>query len=415
MTVSNDGAAVSADSDDFVEAVHAPGLAKSSDGFGTGERKKKFFAWHHPVKQIVRQKQWSDLTYELIEKDRTIDQRSTLRYFTLPGSDLLDVRVLAESLTVFNTKIEYFGFNAGNDTGAALVSGASVTAESALRQAGLISDGSIVLRDRLEDIALAGSQAQSQLSQQAPFDVINIDGCDHLGFKPKKRDRSTFDALEQLLGHQLAHRKPWLLFITTRADPGILGPHFTKMQSAINENLAHHEAEFGPALATSLGVGLVDIVPEINKAWAGWSENFLKIYSVGLGKYLLHYFHAQRPVAADVELKSVYAYRVKDSRPDMLSFAFRVVPKAIQPQKASIGGAQVQDLTEAKSGVRIANRASKLWLLDDALAGQEVLREGAVKASARLLAAANYDLDSWMTWLRDHEVRPMTITSDQLL
>lgn len=415
MTVSDNGTSGSADGDDFVEAVHAPGPAPSHEHFSSGERKKHFFAWHHPIKQIVRQRQWSDLTYELIDKDRTADQRSTLRYFTLPGSDLLDVRVLAESLTAFDTKIEYFGFNAGNGTGETATPGASFTAESALRQAGLISDGSLVLRDRLEDIALPGSQAQSQLSQQAPFDVINIDACDHLGFKPKRRDRSTFDALEQLLGHQLAHRKPWLLFITTRADPSILGPHFTKMQSSINENLAHHEAEFGPALATSLGVDLVNIVPEINKAWAGWSENFLKIYSVGLGKYLLHYFHAQRPVAADVELKSVYAYRVKNSRPDMLSFAFRVVPKAIQPQKASIGGAQVHDLMEAKSGVRIANRASKLWLLDDAIAAQESLRDGAVKASAKLLAAANYDLDSWTIWLRDHDIRPMVVTSDQFI
>lgn len=415
MIVSNDLAAASADSDDFVEAVHAPGPAPAREQFASGEKKTQFFAWHHPIKQIVRQRQWSDLTYELLDKDRTADQRSTLRYFTLPGTDLLDVRVLSECLTSFNTKIEYFGFNAGNDGGTAPAAGASVTAESALRQAGLISAGSLVLRDRLEDIALAGSQAQSQLSQQAPFDVINIDGCDHLGFKPKRRNRSTFDALEQLLGHQLAHRKPWLLFITTRADPSILGPHFTKMQSAITENLTHHEAEFGPALATSLGVDLVNIVPEINKAWAGWSENFLKIYSVGLGKYLLQYFHAQRPVAADVELKSVYAYRIKDDRPDMLSFAFRVVPKAIQPQKASIGGAQVHELMEATSGVRIANRASKLWLLDDALGGQDALREGAVKDSAKLLAAANYDLVSWMTWLRDHDVRPMTVTSEQLL
>jgi len=57
------------------------------------ERKTAYKPWHHPVKQIVRARQWAALTKRLIEA-RT-DATAKLRYFTLPGPDLLDVRVLA--------------------------------------------------------------------------------------------------------------------------------------------------------------------------------------------------------------------------------------------------------------------------------------------------------------------------------
>ena len=75
--------------------------------------RSKFSPWHHPVKQIVRDYQWADQAKRLLGDYRTDETRKTLTYFTLPGSDLLDVRVLSEALRGNGTKIDYFGFDTG--------------------------------------------------------------------------------------------------------------------------------------------------------------------------------------------------------------------------------------------------------------------------------------------------------------
>jgi hypothetical protein len=103
--------ASNAPADDIISAVYAE-QSKLPSLIERSERKRKFAPWHHPVKQIVRSKQWAALSYRLIKDSRSAAQQKILRYFTLPGTDLLDVRVLAGALEPLGTKIEYFGFNA---------------------------------------------------------------------------------------------------------------------------------------------------------------------------------------------------------------------------------------------------------------------------------------------------------------
>lgn len=404
------------EADEFVSAVHSPAL--DADRSLQAGLRTQFAPWHHPVKQIVRHYQWSMLTTELLKGSRSNQDGDVLRYFTLPGVDLLDVKAIAEAVRPYNTKIEYFGFNASmnRDSSSDETSlSESFSVESALRQAGVTSDSSIVLSDRLEDIAISGSQAANKLDERQVFDVINIDACDHLGYVPSGRSISTFDALEKLLSHQLISRKPWLLFITTRADPDLLGKHILKMQAAIGDNMTHHEASFGPAMAECLEADARVLVSEISKGWASWSDRFIKIFSIGLGKYLLHYFHSKKPVAADVELKSVYAYRVKDEKADMLSFAFCITPRPIQAQSASIGGSVVHTLTEPEAGVRIVRRVSKVWMLDPALDAKSKVRSIAVSGTERLLRESHYDIDEWKKWLRDHRIRPIIVSDDDFI
>ena len=136
--------------------------------------KREFQPWHHPVKQLVRDNQWAELTSRLLSERK--EAPSVLHYFTLPGVDLLDVRVLADVCGPRGIIIKYFGFDAGTgaDGDTSLGDGGWITAESALRQAGRISLDAVILPDRLEDIALHGSQASDQLGRQPAFDVINI-------------------------------------------------------------------------------------------------------------------------------------------------------------------------------------------------------------------------------------------------
>jgi hypothetical protein len=400
-----------AEEGDYVDAV----FGSEADGqtvVSAPTHRANFAPWHHPVKQIVRDYQWADLVKRLLNEDRPAGRRDRLRYFTLPGADLLDVRVLAEALSTLGTRIEYFGFDSGYDDGVADnddMTGAYLLAESALRQAGSISDGAEILRDKLEDIALAGSHAAERLSQRGVFDVVNIDACNHLGYKPSGRNASIFEALEKLLAHQLKAEEPWLLFVTTRANVALLGGPATKMQTAILKNLEAHDAEFATPLADCIGGKVATLSADMTGCWSAQSIEFLKLFCIGLSKFLLQFYHGQPSLPAKVELASVFAYKVSGAEPDMLSMAFRITPKGLKVHPPSAGGATLLPNLELAHAIGIIARTKKIWDLDDAIANDDAVRADAVSGTEKLLASANYDIAKWREWLRHLPIRPMKL------
>jgi hypothetical protein len=393
------------------QGVEAPDLAELVD------RRDDFAPWHHPIKQIVRTRQWAALTKKLIQA-RPNGVSTVLRYFTLPGADLLDVRVLSDVCKPLGIKIEYFGFNAGSPAGDDAAQqihtpnsqGAGwVTVESALRQAGRITENAVILEDRLEDIALPASQAAIQLQQRATFDVINIDACDHLAYCPKGRLTSTFDALEALLKHQTGAASPWLLFVTTRVDPQLLGAPGVIFQNAITQNLGVSNSGFGASLAECIKGNTGRIAAELAAVWTTHDERFLKLYSVGLGKFLLQFFHAQPNLPANVELSSVYAYRVNSEQPDMLALAFLITPEPKRIFPPQVGAAVVFPALEPLRAVGIAKRAMQLEDIDGLLAINAYIRNEAIDGTRALLQSAKFDLDKWREWLAAHHRGPLLV------
>ncbi len=397
---------------DFVNAVFGETDELSEDQ--TGEDSRDDFApWHHPVKQIVRDYQWATAVKKLVEEHRSVDQREVLRYFTLPGADLLDVRVLGDALADSGTAIEYFGFDSGYDadagSGSSDTTGAYLAAESALRQAGRITGKAEILKDRLEDIAIEKSHAAGRLRQRDVFDVINIDACNHLGYLPDGRDKSLFDAMQILLAHQLKASKPWLLFLTTRANVQFLGGPTTELQGAIHKNLDAHRELFGAALATCIGGSLTTLASDMSTGWSNQSSSFLKLFCVGIGKFLLQFFHAQVSIPARVEMLSAYAYKVSGDEPDMLSVAFRITPEAVRIQRPSMGGAIAIPVLELTHALALISRVERLWNLDDAISESPTVRKDAIDGTRKLLASANFDLTKWADWLSNHAIRPLQV------
>ncbi|WP_339933589.1 hypothetical protein [uncultured Brevundimonas sp.] len=374
-------------------------------------KKSSFAPWHHPIKQIVRDYQWGDAAVRLLSQSRAAERRDVLRYFTLPGADLLDVRQLATAIENFGSQIEYFGFNTGWTPDAADQtdgSGAYLSAESALRQAGRITDNSVVWPDSLEDIAQPNSTAADRLAQQSVFDIVNIDACDHLGYKSPGRHQTLFDAMESLLAHQLRATEPWLLFLTTRADPKLLGGPSVKLMAAIQKNLDAHPDGFGDALADCLGVNKAVLISELNAVWGSTDERFLKLFVLALGKHLLHFYFGQVNFKMTVELVSAFAYRVHGSEPDMVSVAFRITPGGLRihpPAARPMVALHDIELVHAQS---IAAKAKEMWNLETGIQQPQVATD-AVSGTARLLEQANYDLEAWRLWLQNHATRPMTV------
>lgn len=370
-------------------------------------QRKDFEPWHHPVKQVVRDRQWASLTSRLL-KDRPAGSLPVLKYFTLPGRDLLDVHVLSEACEPYGVKIQYFGFN--SNLGSTKEPDATwVTTEAALRQSGRITDDALVLSDRLEDIALENSQAAEALKGRLPFDVINIDACDHLAYSPPGREHSIFDALNALLRHQMRAHTPWLLFITTRVSPSLLAQPGLLFQDAINKNLLVQGSGFGAALATCIGADAHRLAVEMPTIWGSNDNRFLKLYSVGLGKFLLQFFNGQPNLPANVELASLYTYRVHGTQPDMLALAFRITPDAVRVYAPNIGGAAVVPDLEPSRAIKVAQQAVKLQDLDHALETEVEVLGAAVNGTRKLLQQANYDLTAWQNWLAELPQRPLIV------
>lgn len=396
---------------DYVDTVFG-GTNPPQTVVSTPANRTNFAPWHHPVKQIVRDYQWADLVRKLLSEQREGERRKSLRYFTLPGADLLDVRVLADAVADMGTRIEYFGFDSGYaDQNASNVdmTGTYLLAESALRQAGSISDRAEILRDKLEDIAQPGTHAAERLRQRGVFDVINIDACDHLGYKPTGRTVSIFEAIEKLLAHQLRAEEPWLLFITTRANVALLGVPATKLQYAIMRNIDAHQEGFSVPLAECIEADIGTIAADMAGCWTVQNLNFLKLFCVGLSKYLLHFYHAQQNLPTKVELASAFAYKVSGDEPDMLSLAFRITPKGLNVLAPSAGGATPLPTVELAHALGMIAKAKKLWDLDQAIAEDQTVRTDAVVGTEKLLSAANYDIPKWREWLRDLPIRPMVL------
>lgn len=365
---------------------------------------RNFAPWHHPVKQIVRQEQWMAQTAAFL-KDETAPR--TIRYFTLPGPDLLDVRSLTEVAAPAGHKIEYFGFDSSGAGPDAPENLQRFKMEASLRQAGLITDNIIVHPDRLEDIALPTSLAAAELGSQAAFDIINIDGCDHLAYKAPGRATTTFDALKVLIQHQAVRDRPWLLWITTRVSPEQMSDPMLQFQQAIQSNCAESE-DFAVALCEALGIERAHYARETTRLWAnGGEEAYLKLYTVGLSKYLLRLFHGQPNHPGNVELACSYAYRVREDAPDMIAVAYRITPKGrklIEP-----GSPQQGASPEVQHALKIVARADRLWNIDEAIQTDADLRNDAAQGMAKLLEGAGYNLNEWRHWLMSHPVRPLAV------
>ena len=379
-------------------------------------RKKTFAPWHHPVKQVVRDLQWAALTRKLVSERSSKTQ--VLHYFTLPGADLLDVRVLADVCVKFGVKIEYFGFNSGwspsaeggGKAGQTSARAAWADAEAALRQAGKITPYAEVASDRLEDIAVETSNARASLERKPIFDIINIDACDHLAYCPTGRERNTFDALVALLQHQLKAITPWLLFVTTRAEPDLLGVPGAALMQAINQNVIS-APEFVLALASLIGCDKATISTSLVNVWNKSGEPFLKLYGLSVAKYLLQYFMQQPNCPANVELVSSFAYCVHGESPNMAALAFLITPDPVRAFLPNSGLPPTPAGLEPERACAAASRARHLLNIDKAIQINHGMFRKAVNNTEALLGTANYDISAWRTWVQTHPIRPICLNS----
>ena len=367
--------------------------------------KTEFEPWHHPRKQYVRIHQWCRSVRKLIS-ELGLGPENPFRYLTLPGNELLDVRALHGVCETAGVKLRYLGFNS-------VERGGDDQAELNLSQSEVLALASIdpfssVIEYRLEEAANQRSPAFVRTSRSAPFHAINVDLCDSIANRDIDNPRgSALGALAKLLELQLQTTRPWLLFITTLARPGLVSP---RTRAGFMSAIAHNTAAsvgFKHELARLLSGTAEELDSTLAQAWSGQSPDFLHLFCTGLGKWLLALLGQTAPPRKLALLSSFY-YQVGPTGPDMLSLAFRcsTSQQRVTDSHGILSEAEPQILlSEAEAALQIAKELQKSSDLDQLLADNSQLTDKLIRQAGRLLATARYREDAYPQWARTEVAR----------
>lgn len=351
-----------------------------------------FRAWHRPRKQYVRERQWARYTHKLLtslSKGQAAPQN--LRYLTLPGIDYLDVRTVAEvcrSRGFSLTSTSFLAAQEGNP-----VRARAQFREEALKQAGHITDDSITVPNRLEEIAALDSQPYRLVRRRGPYDVINIDACGSIALPKAAHAKRLLDAVHKLVEMQIdTRRMPWLLFLTSDARPEDLAPSLkASFKSAIQQNAAH-TAEFATGARAFFEMpegadfgSALDFVAE-------QTLPFLRFYALGLAKWLLANCSS---LDWEVKVLDCFCYTTShhdDPRPTMASMAFEFMPRPVilRDQFGAVNSTPQHYVPAENYSIRALERVRAMEDLDEKMLSDLSLRSTLMEKTKELLAEAGY-------------------------
>ncbi len=176
-----------------------------------------FAPWHKPRKQFIRKYQWVKHAHGVIAQLREAgkwNDGAPLKYLTLPGPDLLDVRLLAEVCSRENIDFHYTGFCHASESDAERLR--KNIHQFSIDHGERIRPGSEVHPARIEDVVVQRSSAETLLKRDGHYDIVNIDACSPIANDNHERTDRLIDAIRKIIEFQLSSsRLPWMLYLTT--------------------------------------------------------------------------------------------------------------------------------------------------------------------------------------------------------
>jgi len=378
------------------------GMLYYSGAFGkaklTGKaksRKKSFQPWHRPRKQYIRRFHWGKLTEALITKLNLNDR--PLQYLTLPGEDMLDIRVFNDVCKKHGIKLKYLAFKEGGLKGDREF---DLSASEVSKLSHIHKDSQPIL-DVFQRLGDEKSKAVDYAKRLGHFDIINLDLCDCI-----TADKTYFDALNLLLDLQISRRaEPWILFLTTRAGPGD-GDKIvmSKIWSCVYDNAQKYK-KFKDEFKRFWGAGAPRPYNNIEKK--ADMTKFARMFGIIISKWLLQLMMSDSPVCT-VKILEGYQFRIHHIiHPTMISVAFFFEP-IIRPRIDSYGlatrAAKVKSKTinREKIACAIISSASSFIDLDLRMQKNTRLNKRMTDETKSLLKAARYDVSDYDSWLSRH-------------
>jgi hypothetical protein len=214
--------------------------------------------------------------------------------------------------------------------------------------------------------------------------------------------------LAKLLELQLQTTGPWLLFITTKAEPELISERSRDgFKKAIAAN-AVASADFCAELAKLVSGTADELDTHLARAWTGQDPDFLRLFCTGLGKWLLALLAAAAPSRELLLLSSCY-YQVGPNGPDMLSLAFRcnTPPQPVSDQHGILEAPGAPPIfSEIDVAIRLTQQLAGTIDLDRLLGDNPEMADKLIAQAARLLATARYQPADYEAWARQALGRP---------
>lgn len=367
---------------------------------------KSFKPWHKPRKQWMRRNQWVKEIDTLIPHLR-LDGRP-LRYLSLPGEDMLDIRVLADYCSGRNLRLKCLGYDEGaRDRATELevdISRSEISSN--------IEPNSVVVADNLGVLKDVNSVGFKYVYDHGPFDVINLDLC---GAISCVNYPDNHQVMLNLCEYQINHsREKWLLFLTTRAEYEQVNvdhlPHYLK---CLKKNAEAHDT-FRLRL---LDISRWDVSRYTADATAAHildgcrNKEFVKLFAAGFSKWLLQLLDSTNN-SWSVEMLNSCWYRVEDNQtatsfPNMLSLVFLFSPVNMPIQDASgLANPNPQTIIDEKAlAMRILEQTENLFDVDREMDSDSSVWQQFVDESAVLLRAARYATDQYAQWAEEKRIR----------
>lgn len=366
---------------------------------------REFQPWHRPRKQYVRSRQWSR---EVGLLARDLDLAGELRYLTLPGSDLLDIRYLAESVCApRDVRLKYLGFNTAaspSDSGQPELN----AAQFSINRLEYVHPESEVFPGDFRVVGDPRSLPWQRVRRAGPFHAINLDLCG--GFAGRENAQGIpnyFTALQALLQNQRSSDEEFLLFITTRMDDGSIDPQAQESLNDVAQKIYDTCEAYASEFATAWGgpgSGEPIRLPEL----VGAAESFM----LGLTQWIVSQGIAH---GLKSSVRSFMTYRTGSGigDDDIVSLAIRFKPDPyIQPDSQGlvrpIGAVPSPDEKECEQSAKIPSRVSDRVLVDEILRTQADEFQRCMSESSELLVTAGYDASSYRNWVMQEADRYAT-------
>ena len=353
--------------------------------------------WHRPRKQFIREHQWIYFARRLISSEKgsaglpdPAEGLPEVRYLSLPGIDYLDVRMLAALCAEHECCLTNTGFLAGSERHRQVAR--AVDREESLIRAGHITRNSQTYNRRLEEIADRG-QAYRELERRGPFHIVNIDVCGSIAAPTAQHSRRLIDAIYRIVEFQIADKTHgWLLFVTADVRHDSLATHtLSGLCKAIRQN-AKEDPEFRREVLSLFDQNDADIATVVNDASGSTGDKFLKLFSLGFAKWLLHLAYQKN---WDVKTHNTYCYSTQvqgKEAPTMACLAFEFLapppglPDRLQVTRAEpAGGRQTEN-----TSIRAAKKVSEMDNLDRRMQLCNDLRTELMVRTKELLFEAGY-------------------------
>lgn len=372
----------------------------------------RFYPWHKPRKQFVRRHQWVHHASSLIEKlkkSSSLNGDTPLKYLSLPGPDLFDVKLMADLCKDHTLNLHYTGFCYVKETEAVRLR--RNTQQFEIDRGEQIRPGSGVHVSRLEDITRPGSDASILMKRSGPYDIVNIDACEPIANGDNNQTGRLVDAIRSIVEFQVvSRRQPWVLYLTTPIQVNsVSAGAINALKGEVQKNV-ENDSEFEKEFFEWVREG--ETVEEyFSRVSQNDGHEFVRSITLGISKWFVHLAEQ-----ANYSVKKMPAYcysmfRREPFLPNMISTCYLFMPNQISilDQTGLTKNSTSEKTTLPISDhIRALRKSVGIENLDDKMAADPELKQEMVEETKSLLVGAGYDVEDevngYEAWLANDPI-----------